>query len=229
MGLWFSIASCGCAMTLFPRGSGLYQTDRFNPTPLFRMSLVFASASASAKQRTRYNNLCSSPNGSLVLRLLASAIGSLHFIQIGIDSKQKGKNKRWVVRNVWDMRLLTAMDGHGWSCACEPHMQIAEGIQKRLRARKGTPKLFTFFSPCLPSLPRSFFSPHWAADGPGLVFGVCFHSCHWLLFISRVAVVQSWEPELRNSSFLARLACHLPTVHGCLAQLHSHRTRSVRL
>lgn len=102
---------------------------------------------------------------------------------------------------MYEMRLLTAMDGHGWS-VCSANMQ------KGTKKAPGTPQ--TFF-PCLPSLPRLFPRGIGAADGPGLVFGVCFRFCYWLIFISRIAVVQSCEPDLRNSSLLARLASLPPS------------------
>ena len=107
-----------------------------------------------------------------------------------------------------------------WSvCSTEPHMQ--RGTEKGSGPGKERPN---FFSACLPSLPR-LFSRHWAADGPGLVFGVCFHSCHWLLIISRVAVVQSGAPEFNHLGKVSLPPCYRSWVPRPV----THRIHSVRL
>ena len=81
--LWFSMLRSDP----FPRGYLLFTFTWLTvPTP-HRYVLVVASASA--KRRTRCDNLCSSPNGSLILRILASAIGSCTLHILGLTANKK--------------------------------------------------------------------------------------------------------------------------------------------
>ena len=102
---------------------------------------------------------------------------------------------------------------------------VQKGTKKRLRARKGTRPNFLPFFP--PSLVASFF--FLAALGGGWP-GIGVWSMFPLLPLAAFYFENSRRPIIRarieEFIILARLACHLLTVHGCLAQLHSHRTHT---